>query len=65
MDGSLSLRRVKRKRLLDLYRRSPVLAVRLRAHLILLLADDYDTNADGRINVPDLLAAKGNLNKAI
>jgi transposase len=41
MDGSVSLGRGERKRLLELYRRSPVPAVRLRAHIILLLADGW------------------------
>jgi putative transposase len=39
MDGSVSLGRAERKRLLDLYRRSPVPAVRLRSHIVLLLAE--------------------------
>jgi putative transposase len=39
MDGSVSLGRADRKRLLEFWRRSPDSAVRLRAHIILLLAD--------------------------
>jgi putative transposase len=41
MDGSVSLGRADRKRLLDFYRRSPDSAVRLRAHIILLLSDGF------------------------
>jgi putative transposase len=41
MDGSIVLVGGQRKRLLELYRREPDPAVRLRAHLILLLADGY------------------------
>lgn len=41
MDGSVSLGRADRKRLLGFYRRSPDPAVRLRAHIILLLADGW------------------------
>src|SRR3990170_3051447 len=39
MDGSISLRSAERKRLLEHYRKDPGPAVRLRAHIILLLAD--------------------------
>ena len=39
MDGSIVLRGSQRKRLLQLYRREPDPDVRLRAHVILLLAD--------------------------
>ena len=39
MDGSLSLGRAERKRLLDLYRRSPVRAVRLRSYIVVFLAE--------------------------
>jgi putative transposase len=41
MDGSIVLVGGQRKRLLQLYRKEPDPAVRLRAHLILLLADGY------------------------
>lgn len=41
MDGSIHLREDQRNDLLDHYRRSPDPAVRLRAHLILLLADGW------------------------
>ena len=41
MDGSVSLGRADRKRLLEIYRRSPDSAVRLRAHIILLLSDGF------------------------
>src|SRR5436305_11814242 len=41
MDGSIVLVGGQRKRLLELYRKEPDPAVRLRAHLILLLADGY------------------------
>jgi transposase len=41
MDGSIVLVGGQRKRLLKLYRKEPDPAVRLRAHLILLLADGY------------------------
>jgi len=41
MDGSIRLREDERNDLLDHYRRSPDPAVRLRAHIILLLADGY------------------------
>lgn len=39
MDGSIALRGGQRKRLLALYRTDPDPHVRLRAHLVLLLAD--------------------------
>ena len=39
MDGSVSLGRAERKRLLEMYRRSPDPAVRLRSHIVLLLAE--------------------------
>jgi putative transposase len=41
MDGSIRLREDERNDLLDHYRRSPDPAVRLRAHIILLLADGW------------------------
>src|SRR5437764_12289876 len=41
MDGSIVLVGGQRKRLLELYRKEPDPAVRLRAHLILLLAEGY------------------------
>jgi transposase len=41
MDGSIVLAGGQRKRLLELYRKEPDPAVRLRAHLILLLADGH------------------------
>ena len=41
MDGTIALRRSERKTLLDHYRRHPDPAVRLRAHLLLLLAAGY------------------------
>jgi putative transposase len=41
MDGSVSLGRGERKRLLGWYRRSPDPAVRLRAHILLLLSDGH------------------------
>lgn len=41
MDGSVVLRGAQRKRLLELYRKEVNPAVRLRAHLILLLADGH------------------------
>jgi len=41
MDGSIRLREDERNDLLDHYRRSPDPAMRLRAHIILLLADGY------------------------
>lgn len=42
MDGdSIALTRGQRNRLLDLYRKQPSPCVRLRAHIILLLADGY------------------------
>jgi putative transposase len=41
MDGSIRLQEDERNDLLDHYRRSPDPAVRLRAHLILLLADGW------------------------
>jgi putative transposase len=41
MDGSIRLREDERNDLLDHYRRAPDPAVRLRAHIILLLADGY------------------------
>ena len=41
MEGSVSLGRAERKRLLEGYRRSPEPAVRLRAHIILLLGTGY------------------------
>ena len=39
MDGSIVLGRGERNRLLDLYRKDPRPCVRLRAHIVLLLAD--------------------------
>ena len=41
MDGSVSLGRGERKRLLEWYRRSRDPAVRLRAHIILLLSEGH------------------------
>jgi transposase len=41
MDGSIRLQEDERNDLLDHYRRAPDPAVRLRAHIILLLADGY------------------------
>lgn len=41
MDGSIGLKRKDRKVLLELYRKSSDPAVRLRAHIVLLLADGY------------------------
>ena len=41
MDGSIVLGRGERNRLLDLYRKDPSPCVRLRAHIILLLADGH------------------------
>jgi transposase len=41
MDGSIRLREEERNDLLDHYRRSPDPAVRLRAHIVLLLADGW------------------------
>src|SRR5829696_9133793 len=39
--GSIALGRGERKRLLELYRKEPDPQVRLRAHVVLLLADGY------------------------
>jgi putative transposase len=44
MDGSISLKSKDRKMLLGLYRKSPDPAIRLRAHVVLLLADRYAWN---------------------
>ena len=41
MDGSIVLGSGRRKRLLELYRKEPDPQVRLRAHVVLLLADGY------------------------
>lgn len=41
MDGSIVLGRSQRNRLLDLYRKDPSPCVRLRAHVILLLAEGH------------------------
>lgn len=41
MDGSIRLKPKDRKVLMDLYRKSPDPAVRLRAHVLLLLADGH------------------------
>src|SRR3954468_12736972 len=41
MDGSIAVTRGQRNRLLDLYRKCPDPCVRLRAHIILLLADGH------------------------
>ena len=41
MPATISLEAVQRKTLLDYYRRHPDPALRLRAHIILLLADNY------------------------
>ena len=41
MDGSIVLGRSQRNRLLDLYRKDPSPSVRLRAHVVLLLADGH------------------------
>jgi transposase len=41
MDGTIRLRSSERKALLQHYRRNPDSAIRLRAHLLLLLADGY------------------------
>jgi putative transposase len=41
MDGSVSLGRAERKRLLEVYRKHPDPAVRQRAHVVLLLADGW------------------------
>lgn len=41
MDGSVSLGRAERKQLLEWYRRSSDPAVRLRSHIVLLLADGH------------------------
>lgn len=41
MDGSVSLGRRERKRLLELYRGGGESSVRLRAHVVLLLADGH------------------------
>jgi len=41
MDGSIHLRPSERKTLLEYYRKSADPTVRLRAHILLLLADDY------------------------
>ena len=41
MDGSIVLGSNQRKRLLELYRKEPDPQVRLRAHVVLLLADGY------------------------
>jgi hypothetical protein len=41
MDGTITLRSSERKVLLHHYRRNPDSAVRLRAHLLLLLTDRY------------------------
>jgi putative transposase len=41
MDGSIALRGRQRNGLLELYRRDPDPAVRLRAHIILLLAENH------------------------
>jgi hypothetical protein len=38
MDGSIVLRPAQRKRLLDTYRKTPDPHLRLRAHILLLLA---------------------------
>lgn len=41
MDGSIALGRAERKALMEHYRRNPSPAVRLRAHIVLLLAAGY------------------------
>jgi putative transposase len=41
MDGTITLRSSERKTLLEYYRRDPRPAVRLRAHIVLLLAEGY------------------------
>jgi transposase len=41
MDGSIVLGSSQRKRLLELYRKEPDPQVRLRAHVVLLLADGH------------------------
>ena len=41
MDGSIALQPKDRKILLEMYRKSLDPAIRLRAHVVLLLADDY------------------------
>jgi transposase len=41
MDGNIVLGRGQRNRLLDLYRKDPSPCVRLRAHIVLLLADGH------------------------
>lgn len=41
MEGTITLRGAQRKQLLAMYRRAPDPAVRLRAHLVLLLADGH------------------------
>lgn len=41
MEGSISLGRAERKRLLELYRKHPDPAVRKRGHMVLLLADGH------------------------
>jgi len=41
MDGTITLRSSERKALLEHYRRNPDRAVRLRAHIVLLLAEGY------------------------
>ena len=41
MDGSIVLGSNQRKRLLELYRKEPDPQVRLRAHVVLLLADGH------------------------
>ena len=41
MDGSIVLGSSQRKRLLELYRKEPDSQVRLRAHVVLLLADGH------------------------
>ncbi len=44
MDGSISLKPLERKTLLEYYRKSADPAVRLRAHILLLLADGHTWN---------------------
>jgi transposase len=41
MDGNITLRSSERKALMEHYRRNPNPAVRLRAHIVLLLAAGY------------------------
>ena len=46
MDGSIVLGSNQRKRLLELYRKEPDPLIRLRAHIVLLLADVFDQPFD-------------------